>query len=316
MDLPSASTGRGGEAARAPTETPTSALDVEVLPMGPAHALSLRRNLPLTPLDPYNWHSSLSSAGLLSRYPFIVNGIRFGFNIGIPRIHKTFTPPNSPSIDLHRSEFQRMVKKEFDAGHYIGPFSKTELENLLGPFQTSPLSLIPKPHSDTNELRIIQNFSFPRSPSHTHFSINYFISSNEFPCTWGTFNAMCLKVSLLPPGSEGGIRDVSEAYRLVRTHHSQWPGTVVRIDEDQFAADTYVAFGETSGSGAYGVIADASADIYRAHGIGPLSKWVDDHCFLRILLKFLSEYNNLREVYRKQIESHGGMRQSGGRLWW
>ncbi len=33
-----------------------------------------------------------------------------------------------------------------------------------------------------------------------------------------------------------------------------------------------MAFGETSGSGAYGVIADAGADIYRAHGIGPLSK--------------------------------------------
>ncbi len=54
----------------------------------------------------------------------------------------------------------------------------------------------------------------------------------ESAADWGTFNAMCLKVSLLPPGSEGGIRDVSEAYHLVGTHHSQWPGTVVRIDED------------------------------------------------------------------------------------
>ncbi len=127
---------------------------------------------------------------------------------------------------------------------------------------------------------------------------------------------MCLKIFLLPPGSQGGIRDVSEAYRNIGTHPSQWPGTVVRLSDTDFAIDPYVAFGETSGCGAYGVVADAGVDIFRAKGIGPLSKWVDDHCFLRILIAWLTEYNARRLELHNRIIAQGGQHQSGGRLWW
>src|SRR6185312_522606 len=51
---------------------------------------------------------------------------------------------------------------------------------------------------------------------------------------WGTFTCMCLKVSMLPPGSQIGIRDISEAYRNVPTHPSQWPGTAVRLPSSLF----------------------------------------------------------------------------------
>ncbi|SJL06821.1 uncharacterized protein ARMOST_10163 [Armillaria ostoyae] len=243
----------------------TNAPAVGMHPMEPSTVLMLRKSNSVTPLHPHAWFAHLSAAHLLDRYPTIYNGLAFGFNIGIPPIHTTFTPPNNSSIDLFHSQFDKMVKHEFDADRYIGPFIRKQVEDLIGPFQTSPLSLIPKPHT-VDELRLIQNYSFPRSPSFHHSSINYFISSDDFPCTWGTFNVMCFKIALFPPGSQGGIRDVSEAYQNIVTHPSQWPGTVVRLSDTDFVIDPYVTFGETSRCGAYRVVADAGTDIFHAEG--------------------------------------------------
>ncbi|KAF7325195.1 Reverse transcriptase ribonuclease h [Mycena kentingensis (nom. inval.)] len=172
------------------------------------------------------------------------------------------------------------------------------------------------------------NFSYPFTPRNDHFSINYFIDSDAFPCTWGTFTCVSLKISLLPPGSQIGIRDISEAYRIVPTHSSQWPGTVVRIPaklfdlaarpelegrDDVFAIDSNVAFGEASGGGAYGLVGDAFTDILRARGIGPVSKWVDDSCLFRIRREYLAEHNKVRAELAARM---GERKQKGGRLWW
>ncbi|SJL08045.1 uncharacterized protein ARMOST_11404 [Armillaria ostoyae] len=311
----SASIGTDQQVANDPIPAVTNVQDAEVLPMEPSTVLMLRRNKPCTPLHPDSWLRHLSKANLLHWYPSIYNGLSAGFNIGIPPIQKIFTPPNHTSIDHFRNQFEKIVHHKFHCGCYISPFSQDDVEKLIGPFQTSPLSLVPKPHTH-DELRLIQNYSFPRSPNFNQFSINHFISSDDFPCTWGTFNVMCLKISLLPPGSQGGIRDVAEAYWTIGTHPSQWPGTVVCLSDNEFAIDPCVAFGETSGSGAYGLVSDAGTDIFRAEGIGLISKWVDDHCFLRLLLKYLEEYNNLRLEFRSRISLEDGQQQSGGRLWW
>jgi hypothetical protein len=143
---------------------------------------------------------------------------------------------------------------------------------------------------------------------------------------------MCFKVSMLPPGSQIGVRDISEAYRNIPTHKSQWPGTVLRLPADLFdlslrpefanysgdlfAVDTNVCFGESSGAGGYGLIGDGFADILRAHGIGPTSKWVDDSAFIRVLREYLSEYNAKREALRTRLVALGGRHQTGGHLWW
>ncbi|KAL7277684.1 hypothetical protein ACG7TL_008616 [Trametes sanguinea] len=210
--------------------------------------------------------------------------------------------------------FQRIIDHEFATGRYIGPFSRLSLESLIGPFQSSPLSLIPKPHKP-HVFRLIQNFSFPRQPSNGISSINYHIDPANFPCTWGTFHTFALLCWRLPPGSQGAVRDVAEAYRIIPLHHSQWPGTVVRLEEDQFAVDTCAAFGVGSHAGLYSSLADACTDIMRARGLGPMAKWVDNTVFLCIRREHLVAYNQQRLVWREQIVRHGGMRHSGGRLW-
>ncbi len=166
------------------------------------------------------------------------------------------------------------------------------------------------------DLRLVQNFSFPHSPKNGHCSINHFISSDDFPCTWETFKAVAFKVATLPPGSQGAIHDVAEAYRNIPVHASQWPGAVVGLPGQKFCVDPFCAFGECLACGVYGRVGDTLVDIFCTHGIGPLSKWVDDHFFLRILQIYLKQYNTWRAEMVLHINAAGGCHQTGDCLWW
>ena len=53
----------------------------------------------------------------------------------------------------------------------------------------------------------------------------------------------------------------------------------------------------------------------RSHGIAPLSKWVDDHVFFRILRCHLDSYNIKRRQWAKEIADNGGEVHDRGRLW-
>ncbi|PPQ84440.1 hypothetical protein CVT24_009819 [Panaeolus cyanescens] len=126
---------------------------------------------------------------------------------------------------------------------------------------------------------------------------------------------MCILVSSLPPGSQIAVRDVAEAYRTVPLHPSQWPAAVVRITEELFVVDTCAAFGAGPSGGVFGSIADAGCDLFRASGMGPVSKWVDDHFFIRVLVSELGNYNQLRSSWARKVPT-SGPRKHGGRIWY
>jgi hypothetical protein len=187
---------------------------------------------------------------------------------------------------------------------------------VLGPFQTSPLSLVPK-ISKPGKYRAVHNFSHPHDMQPNMASINSHINSDNFPCTWGTFTTVSLLVSRLPPGSQASVHNVAEAYRTIPVIPTQWPSLVVRLQaDDQFAVNMCNNFGLASAGGIYGMVADARADIFRSNGIGPLAKWVDDHVFFRVPCGHLPEYNAQCAVWQREIQSHGGCRQEGSRLWY
>ena len=192
--------------------------------------LKHKRLDPSPPYKPDAWHEYLHAAGLLDKYPSISDGLRFGFNAGIWPISQIFAP-------LTRL-LQNIIQTEFQKDHYMDPVTQKEVELLIGPFQTSPLSIIPKPRRP-GKFCIIQNFSLPHSPLNSITSINSSIDSSQYPCTWGTFSVICLLIWCLPPGSQAAVCDVKEAYRGLPIRSEQWPGLVVRLDEqDSFAIDT------------------------------------------------------------------------------
>ncbi|KAL5487503.1 hypothetical protein ACEPAI_5611 [Sanghuangporus weigelae] len=296
----------------APNNTPTftSALDAVLQVTGLSDANSLRNSFPFSsPYNPSEWHSHLCRFGLLSRYPTLVASLYNGFHAGVPSITESFCPSNSASLYEHQGVFDSIVSAEFAAGRYFGPFTRSELEAHIGPFQSSPLSLVAKPSSD--KFRLVQNLSFPykqrlRSPSSSVSSIYSHIDSDLFPCTWGTFLTASLLILHLPPGSQGSCRDVADAFRTIPMAPDQWPGIVVRLSEsDQFALNNANCFGLSSAGGVWGLLADAFCDILSGCGIGPIIKWVDDFLFLRILRSELSSYNKKRSLWADKARRLG-----------
>ena len=277
------------------------------------HGLAQRMQMLLTPYKAEAWKSHLIAAGLISKYPSLPEGFVNGFIMGFPKIVQTFTPPNHLYVEaLHKYRMQN-INHELEVGQYISPFRCDELEELIRPFQSSPLSIIPKP----GKYRIIQNFSFPYSAHDSDMqSINSQVNPNDFPCTWGTFNTICQVVQHLPLGSQAAVRDVAEAYQTVPLHFSQWPGAVVHISEESLVVDTNLGFRYGLAAGGYGHLGDAAADIMQARGIGPLSKWVDDTIFFWIPSIHLEGYNALWGEWARHTKEHGGHIQEGCRIWY
>ena len=107
---------------------------------------------------------------------------------------------NNAAISEYQTQFNKIVDSEIQKQRYIGPFSRQHTEALIGPFQSSPFSIIPKP-GKPGHFRLLQNFSYPYdvSPALPNPSINSFLDSDDFPTTWGTFSIISLLIHQLPP---------------------------------------------------------------------------------------------------------------------
>ena len=173
-----ASTGRSQEAVRPQAIQTDTYAQVAGWPTTELKdVLEQRRHNPLTPYNKGAWAEQLANLGLQEKYPHLVQGIAKGFDLGIPTISCTYTPPNHNSVNSLVSVYSNIVENEFAAGRYVGPFSRAQLELELGPFQTSPLSLVAKT-SKPGKYRAVHNFSHPHEPSAEVTSINSCIDSN------------------------------------------------------------------------------------------------------------------------------------------
>ena len=139
-------------------------------------------------------------------------------------------------------------------GRCIGPFLKAILEELIGPCQSSPFSIIPK--ATIAKYCILQNCSPSLKPitRYPNQSINSYINSDNIPTTWGTFSLFSLLLSHLPPSSQLATKDVSEAYQGCTLNPSQWLGAVVRLSKVKFSVNTALCFGSSPCASTYGSI--------------------------------------------------------------
>ena len=209
----------------------------------------------------------------------IIEGIRYGFNVGVKeQFPCSVIHPNHPSSRLNPSFISSYIQSEIAAGRYSQAFSKEELEELIGPFCTSLLGLVPK---DKSSFRLIQDLSFPRHPCAIP-SINSQIDSDDFPTDWGTFDITSRLILSLPVGCKAATFDISSAYRITPVRPDQQWALVIHW-EDKFFVDRALPFGLASSAGVFGSIADLLVDLYNHSMLfGPMVKWVDD--FLVILL--------------------------------
>jgi hypothetical protein len=196
----SALTGKSQEAVPHPaTQTDTGVQNVGRPTMGLKDALEQRRLKPLSPYNRLAWTKELACHDLQRKYPLLVQGLANGFDLRIPQVWRTCTPPNHPSIRMLPDVYGSIMEHEFAAGRYIDPFTCHKLKAILGPFQTSLLSLAPKT-SKPGKFWAVHNFSHPHDPLPNASLINSHIDGNLFPCTWGTFTTVALLFSHLPSG--------------------------------------------------------------------------------------------------------------------
>ena len=169
------------------------------------------------------------------------------------------------------------IASEQRAGRYSRAYSPDELEKVIGPFWTSPLGLVPKPHS--NKFRMIQDLSYPRNEPNIA-SVNAGVNSDDFPTAWGKFEDVINMILSLPRGCKAATFDISAAYCVTPILPSQqamlcifWQGLVY--------VDRALMFGLASSAGVFGAIADMLVAIYAALGITLILKWVDDFLVIR-----------------------------------
>jgi hypothetical protein len=130
-----ASNGNAPKAASPPAiPSDTGAPDVGNHPMELKRVLEQRKRKPVSPYRHRAWSAELSQLSLLSKYPSIMDGFQFGFELGIPHIFDTFTPPNHSSIVDLPDVYSSIVHNEFVSGRYVGPLTRAQVEAELGPF--------------------------------------------------------------------------------------------------------------------------------------------------------------------------------------
>ena len=185
---------------------------------------------------------------------------------------------NHTSSQLDPDFINTYIAGEQAAGRYSDAFLPGDLELLIGPFRTSPLGLVPKPHSDT--LRMIQDMSYPRNDPTTP-SVNLGINSDDFPTTWGSFDQTVALILSLPPGCLAATFDISAAYRITPIRPDQQQHLCV-FWRDRVYVDRAVMFGLSSSAGVFGSIGDMLVALYEKAGFSPLLKWVDDFFVIRL----------------------------------
>lgn len=166
---------------------------------------SLRERV-ITPYIADVFETTLRDCNLLDRYPLLPNNLRYGFPIGdfdVPL--QSFTPKNHPSGIAHMNFIQSYVDEQVSLGRMSGPYSKAQVENILGsPFVSSPLSVVDKAGA-AGKYRLVQNCSFRNAEN---VSVNDQIDSDNFPTRWGTAAEVAelvsplyflTSLSLLPP---------------------------------------------------------------------------------------------------------------------
>jgi hypothetical protein len=238
-----------------------------------------------TPFIPDEWERLLNNITPFNKFSDVPNSLRFGFDMGVhtPPTH-TYTPPNHNSALSYPDHVLSHIHNELSLRRYSGPFSRSRLEFLIGPFRTSPLGTVLKSSGSTDR-RIVQDLSFPRNDP-TRSSVNDQIDIEDFRCDWGTFNDVREIVVNAPVGTEAATLDVDSAFRCCPILPAQQRNFVIHW-EDSYYVDHNAPFGATSAGGVFGRVADAKSAILESEKIGPSKNWVDDFTFFRYPITLL-----------------------------
>jgi hypothetical protein len=180
--------------------------------------LALDRCRPLLPSAPWSLGPTpILIAALLpfiTRHPdqvlaaFVYNGITHGFRIGYDRAYKLRSASKNHFSSVANSSVVRdHISNKVKMGRLVGLLPITQ----VGLVHTSPIGLVPKPHS--NKFRLIVDLSYPEG-----LSVNDGICQEWCSLQYTSMDNKVEIIQLLGPGAILAKLDMKYAYRIILVH--------------------------------------------------------------------------------------------------
>ena len=138
---------------------------------------------------------------------WVINGFTNGFPLGIDPDKRPEPRESCPNSDVVRSKpyvLRKLVQKELDLGHMLGPFDEPPLPDMV----YSPLHLVPKA-GNLDKYRLIHNLAFP----YTEQSVNKSIPKEESSVTYHYIDELIEMALTLGENIWGCRVDFSHAFR-------------------------------------------------------------------------------------------------------
>ena len=173
----------------------------------------------------------------------VINGLKFGFDIGFRGVFTVTAPKNNSSAMKNSGAVSEAVYKEIQRGHTAGPFSKPPFTHN----HISPIGAVSKPDGSA---RLIMDLSQPHGKS-----INEFISKDEYPTNYVHFDLATDLVYTMGRGCLLSKVDIKHAYRLLPVRPQDWP-LLVYCWEGLYFVDLKLPFGSRSSSSIFTSFAD------------------------------------------------------------
>ena len=149
-----------------------------------------------TPYSTHQFKIFLDNAGLLDQYPKLCFKLTHGFPLGnLAPVLKSYCPPNLPSADFHSDVIREYITNKLRLRCFTGPYMKEGLEQLMGPFCSSPFQVAMKVGAcgQPSKYCVCHHLSFKGTLGR---SINNDIDPKEYPTRWGKATDMAKIVHL------------------------------------------------------------------------------------------------------------------------
>ena len=224
-----------------------------------------------------------------SRY--IYNGLANGFHIGFDRSARI-----KPNYRNHPSSLdapvviETRISDELQQGRIIGPICPTV------EVHTSPLGLVPKPHSD--KFRMIVDLS-----SLIGFSVNDGITEDLCSLQYVSMDNAVQFITSLGQGTQLVKLDLKDVYRIFPVHPHDYLLLGIRW-RDQVYVDRNLPFGLRSAPKIFSAFADMLAWCLHCQGVRFILHFLDD--FLILGPPGTQEARCAMEITQQFLSSAGG----------
>lgn len=257
----------------APTEDTSShvAFPQEVTPLLTARARPTPPWPLFRPLRRGLWLAHLTHLNIQHSHAKLIHALKSGFSWNSTiYIRSTIIYPHHASALLNASAILDKINTELALGRYIGPFSKKELEALIGPFIAHPLGVVPKRNGTW---RVIEDLSWPRDGPRP--SLNSLSDNSDFSLNWSGLPEMTALVISAPLGAQFATFDWADAYRMLGIRTDElWRGIVHW--EGKFYVDRAAKFGGSATPFQFDLVGAAFEEIITRSLPILAAYWVDD----------------------------------------